>query len=267
MATDEPNETDEEMEINNGGGSMYNIAICDNNKLFVRYMEKYFLQSGLKKEELCFYEYYSIEELICNLSDNIMFDLLMLDIHMSVTNNSQAAREFRRKCPDTVLVFCSESKQTDVQSFDILPYGYLFKSYSESQMLNEVKIITDEVKRRKNVPSILGRNYYNMVVLKPDDIMYISVAKRGSRIVVFPERIRSDFEKRLICDRKIKELYDMLKGYGFVYAHNSYIVNLRYVKRKTITELELEDGTILTVARSKEKELRREMSEYFARKI
>lgn len=72
---------------------------------------------------------------------------------------------------------------------------FLYSGYSEIQMINEVKTIIDEVKRRMNVPSIIGRNYYNMVVLKPDDIMYISVAKRGSRVVVFPESIRFDFEK------------------------------------------------------------------------
>lgn len=245
---------------------MYNIVICDKDKLFIRYIKKIFLYLD-SEEELCFYEYYSVEELMCNLSDNIIFDLLILDVHMSEINGNLVAKEFRCKYPDAVLVFCSGTRQPDIQSFDILPSGYLLKCYSESQMLNEVKVIIDEVKRRKNIPSIIGRNYYNMAVLKPDDIMYISVAKRGSRVVVFPERIKFDFENKLICDKRIEELYDILKSYGFVYAHNSYIVNLKYIKRKTMTELELLDGTILTIARSKEKELRREMSEYFAKKI
>ena len=60
------------------------------------------------------------------------------------------------------------------------------------------------------------------------------------------------FEKNISCKMNLDEMYEMLKDYGFEYAHNSYLVNLKYVTRKTTTELELIDGTHLSISRSKE---------------
>ena len=64
-----------------------------------------------------------------------------------------------------------------------------------------------------------------------------------------------ELDSPLICEEKIDELYNLLKEYDFEYAHRSYIVNLRYIKRKKNTELEMMDGPLLSVARSKEKQL------------
>ena len=58
----------------------------------------------------------------------------------------------------------------------------------------------------------------------------------------------------------------MLKSFGFEYAHNSYIVNLNYIKRMTTQELQMSDGTILSIARSKEKDLRAAFAKHMAQK-
>ena len=50
------------------------------------------------------------------------------------------------------------------------------------------------------------------------------------------------------------------------YAHNSYIVNLKYVKKLCSEELKLVDGQVLSVSRTKIKNLRKQVTEYFERK-
>lgn len=42
-------------------------------------------------------------------------------------------------------------------------------------------------------------------------------------------------------------------GCGFAYAHNSYLINLEYVEKYSGSQIQLSDGSILTVSRSKEK--------------
>jgi len=78
--------------------------------------------------------------------------------------------------------------------------------------------------------------------------------------------VKYGFESHVTSKKKLAELYEQLKDYGFEYAHNSYIVNLRYIKRRIPGELELTDGTILTVSRSKEKRLREAMTRFVAQK-
>ena len=78
--------------------------------------------------------------------------------------------------------------------------------------------------------------------------------------------MKYEFENHIRSKKRLPEMYAMLKNFGFEYAHNSYIVNLNHIKRKTTKELELSDGTVLSIARSKEKELRAAFAKYKAQK-
>ncbi len=133
-------------------------------------------------------------------------------------------------------------------------------------MICELKVAVQEVKKKLIEPVVLGTWKYNAVQLRLDEILYISIARNGSNIYVNPKIIKYEFENHLTSKKKLLELYLLLKDCGFEYAHNSYIVNLNHIKRKTIKELELSDGTVLSIARSKEKALRVAFAKYKAKK-
>ncbi len=245
---------------------MYQVAICDDDKRFVQYLKRIVLSSGLDEREVSFYEYYSGEELIerCAEQDNI--DLLILDMQMKELDGNETAKQFRKRFPTSILVFCSGSCQPTVRCFESAPFRYLLKGHTDASIQREMKTIIQEIKNRKIEPFIVGNRYCNTVKLKPEEILYIAIAKHGSSIHVCPHIKKYEFENNLTCKERVEELYSVLKDFGFAYAHNSYIVNLRYVKRKTATELELSDGTILSVSRSKEKELRAKLARSMAKK-
>ena len=64
-------------------------------------------------------------------------------------------------------------------------------------------------------------------------------------------------EKSITTTKKLSDLYEILEGCGFAYAHSSYIVNLDYVKMLRFGEVQMIDDTILNVSRSREKNLKR----------
>ncbi len=245
---------------------MYNIAICDDDQVFISYMKKMIIASGLDERMVVFYEYCSGEELILSMNKNIEYDLLILDMQMGNMDGIETAKLYRGKYINTILVFCSGRVKPTVKSFEVTPFRYLLKQYSDSRMLREMYPIIEKIKSLKIEPFIIGSYLYNTVKLTPDEILYIAVSKHGSDIYICSHIIRYEFERKIKSKEKVKELYLMLKNHGFVYAHNSYIVNLKYIKRKTMIELELVDGTVLSIARSKEKELRKALAEHLARK-
>lgn len=245
---------------------MYFIAICDDENNFIKYMKKMLLKSGLKKEETTFYEYNSGEELINSLESCDKIDLLILDMQMKELDGYKTARLFRNQFPSSVIVFCSGVYLPTVESFETSPFRYLLKEYTDERMIRELKAVVQEVRNKLIEPVVMGTWNYNVVKLKLEEILYISIARNGSNIYVNPEIIKYEFENHLTSKKKLSELYDMLKNYGFEYAHNSYIVNLNHIKRKTIKELELSDETILSIARSKEKQLRVAFAKYKAQK-
>lgn len=245
---------------------MYYIAICDDQSNFIKYMEKMLLKSGLKKEEVTFYEYSSGEELIHSLEWCENVDLLILDMQMKKLDGHKTAGYFRKQFPSSVIVFCSGVCLPTVESFETTPFRYLLKEYTDERMLRELKVIIQEVKNKLIEPVIIGTRNYNVVKLKLEEILYISIDRNGSNIHVNSKNIKYEFENHITSKKKLPELYLMLKDYGFEYAHNSYIVNLNHIKRKTIKELELSDGTVLSIARSKEKNLRTSFARYKAQK-
>lgn len=115
----------------------------------------------------------------------------------------------------------------------------------------------------EGLPFIIGNCRYRSVKLFPNDILYIENMKRGSRIHLCPDiKLKDIDEYVLLSDLKINFFYQQFRDYGFAYAHNSYIVNLNYVREVRYNELvflkrdEEDKEIVLSVARSKWKELR-----------
>ena len=101
----------------------------------------------------------------------------------------------------------------------------------------------------------------------PDDILYIDNYKRGSEIHVQENYKDYSFEDKITTKKKLAELYTDLKGYGFEYAHNSYIVNLNHVvKLKTEGVIKLSNGEELNVSRSRMPEFRRALAAVMSEK-
>lgn len=246
---------------------MYNIIICDDDRAFVDYIKGVIAKSGMDKGEILFSEYYSGEELVQGIRNRKRCDLLILDMQMEGLDGHETAARFREVFPKSILVFCSGVHMPTDESFKATPFRYLLKSYSEERMISEICAVVRQIKENQNVPCIVGNYYHNSVALVPDDILYIENTKHGSRIHVGREQIEYSFEHNLTTRQKLGELYEILHPFGFAYAHNSYIVNLRYVvKMCSDGEMKLKDGTILTISRSRLKEFRSSFAEWVSRK-
>lgn len=113
---------------------------------------------------------------------------------------------------------------------------------------------------------VIGSYRCDSLKVCSEEIMYIANAKRGSTMYVRNGAIRKEFGDSLASRAKIRDLYPNLSVYDFVQIHNSYIVNMNYIKYCSKKEIELMDGTVLTVARSKEREFRETFEAFFRRK-
>ena len=234
---------------------MYNIILCDDDEQFISYMHKLILASELTDKEVQFYEYNSGRKLTESLSNIKDCDLCILDIGMEDMNGDETAKIFRKTFPSSVLIFCSGIFGPTTKSFEAEPFRYLLKSYTDEQMLEEIKNIVNRVKQKKGIPTILIKSPEGMRRIRPDQILYIEIYKRGSRIFLHPNMHGE--EKSFTTTRKLSDLYESLERYGFAYAHSSYIVNIEYVKMLRFGEVQMIDNTILNVSRSREKNLKK----------
>ena len=223
---------------------MYYIGICDDDRVFIDYIKKLLREVC---EEIIFYEYLSGEELAADLPNRESYDLLILDVRMPGMDGNETARKFRTQFPDTVLVFCSGVCMPTVESFETTPYRYWLKEYTKQRMEKEVADVFEKVKSSRAVPYVTGKKDKMLVKLSPKRISYISITKKGSLIHCEKETYTST--------KKVAEFYEQLKNFGFVYAHNSYIVNMKHIAAIGTKDLELVDGQILTISRARAKEV------------
>lgn len=244
---------------------MYNIAICDDDKGFIEFVKELIRELGLAND-VRIYEYLSGEEFLFDMDKRHDLDLLILDIQMKEMDGNQVAAEFRKRYKSTALVFCSGIYKPTPENIKLAPFRYLLKEYSKQKMLDEFTEIFAYLKEKEDEPAILCHDEKNHMQIYPHEILYISVAKRGTKVHIYSEADSNSAENVYSCKKNLDELYGMLKEYNFAYAHNSYIVNMKYIKKRNMAEIQMVNDERLSVSRARSKELKEKLAVYFERK-
>lgn len=227
---------------------MYHVAICDDQKEEIQYMKR-LIESSVYGNQVTFYEYASGEALIEDMEKGERYDLLIIDIQLKGMDGYQTARVFRESFPNAVLVLCSGLFYPTPESFKVLPYRYLLKSYTEERMKEELDAILDKMQENHIATYVVGKKNNNLVKINAKDIWYIELARRKSIL-----HCNLDREDEVYTSgEKLDELYEQLEDSGFLYAHNSYLVNIQHVIAVGTKELQMDNGMKLTIARSKAK--------------
>ena len=240
----------------------YHIAICDDDPEYIKYAEDLFLQVKESKEKVVFYEYISGEELLNDLDTVEKYDLLFLDVQLSGMDGNATARRFREKFPDSLLVLCSGVYLPTPESFEVLPFRYLLKSYTKERMKEELTQIFCQMRKMKPAPLLFGKRERKNFRIPLTHVEYIEIAKRGSVIHTYENGERFKYSSGI----KIAEHYLKLRNFGFAYAHDSYIVHLNSVSIITAAELELLSGAKLSISRSHSRIFKEKFAEYLAQK-
>lgn len=187
-----------------------------------------------------------------------------LDMQMGEIDGITAAIKFRKRNQDAVLVFCTGIQLPQPEFFDVQPFRYLMKNYTENKIDEELKNIINKMIENKKEVYIVVRNDGRMDKIAIDNITYISNIKRGCCIHIFSKKDNQCYE--IASNKKLIDTYEELKNQSFEYAHNSYIVNFKAIigiKNDVIT---LEDLTTLNISRSKRKIFHSRFADYLGGK-
>lgn len=75
--------------------NLFYVIICEDDNIYSDYIKNLLLESGLKKENAVFYQFYSGEELIQNIEDIRACDLIYMDINMNIMNGYETVKHIR----------------------------------------------------------------------------------------------------------------------------------------------------------------------------
>jgi len=231
------------------------IAICDDDVLFLEFMKKELKEvmtlCGVLENGIDVFE--SGEELL--MREYLKYDIVILDMEMKKLDGYEVAKKLRKDCPEQVLAFCSGVQMPLPEYFEVQPYRYLIK---QNKMILHEKLceVVNKAKEKENdlLLDVLQSGKVHRIPI--NTISYICRAKHGSKICLL------DGSEAIMINKKLEDIYQRLVQDHFVFAHNSYIVNLGAVVKIERSYLVLMNNEELTISRAYSKSFRHAFMTY-----
>lgn len=231
------------------------IAICDDEKQFI---EK--LDSTIR--EYCdghsiFYTIDTFEngsQLLDKCEEGVRYDIVYLDINMDGMNGIQIARKIRQTATATNIIFSTAFIKYAIEGYQVDAIRYLLK--------------TDPKYRELIIESLDA--VFEKINYKPKEVMF--KFREGSRSINLDKLLYT--ESSLHTLTFFMENGDKYTMYGtingiigtlsedFVRIHQSFLVNIKHVRRLNKTSMTLDNGYELPVARAKFKEVSSRLAKY-----
>ncbi len=227
-----------------------NILICDDELVFLRYLEKQIkeiIAKGIFGEMdfsiISYQDSQKAFEYCVEKSPQIVF----LDIDMPTVDGFKIA-EYLKDNEETKIIFVSNYDTFVYTSLKFKPFRYIRKSFLDKELKEAVDSVLDEL--------IFKRE---MLVTKEEripcsEILYVESDKNYVRI----KTNRGEYR----CRATIKMLEERLKPLGFLRCHTAYVINIRKIKRAESDSVMLQDNSVLTVSKKYKKNFFEEYLKY-----
>lgn len=173
--------------------------------------------------------------------DWLQYDIAFLDIEIGDNLGVDLAVEIRQVNKQIIIFFVTSHTRYISEALMSTPFQYLKKPIEESLFKNEFKRATKKLLNMKSTISVPWNN--QDTVLKIGEIEYIESANRKREIVMIDKVKYNSLST-------IKELELQLSAYGLIKCHNSFLINVKHIKRLNNNIIIMESGKNIYVSRN-----------------
>jgi two-component system response regulator LytT len=243
------------------GGRVMQIAVCDDEKVFMDQMMKYLDKHIPLLEEtygqIAVETFSSGEALLCAYQENKRYDILFLDLRMDKINGFEAARQIRLMDNRVIIIFITSLMEYVFKSFEYKPFWYMTKPITESGYISVLKkalaehhsVITNEYAFKTREDGLERVNITN--------IIYLESLSRQIKL----HTIDGDY----FFYGSINKEEAKLTPFGFVRIHKSFLVNTLFIQRVGRTSLYLKNGEALPISERRYKTVFDVYTDFLAR--
>ena len=232
------------------------VAICDDERICLEQLHEMILETGCMGECDLFD---NPDDLRAALRRGICYDVVFMDIDWKREdeNGIQYAAEINRLHPETDIIFTTSYNERFSQEIfweTVNLCGYLVKPVQKRNLVMLLDKM-DRMKRRQQEEkekSIIIQYKAGSEVYTYREILYLE--SKAHQVIIHTK------DKDIIVYEKLNAYEEQLKD-AFARVHQSYLVNMQFIKRIDRKELLLQDNTVLPVSKSKYNSAR---DKYFA---
>jgi len=240
------------------------IAICDDIPLYMNMtlslMEAYQEERGYTDFNIhCFL---SAEQVLERLSEGERFDMYLLDIIMDNTDGISLAQEIRKIDDNVPLIFITQSSTHALDAFGVSAAQYIVKPIKKDVLFSILdKIFATQPTKFDNFTTVNSQG--RVVTLAHSSIIMVENAGRSLRYhlesgnTVASKAIRTTFEGAIT---------GLMRDGRFLWVHQSYVINMDYVKEMTNRLFRLTNGREVAIPRPKFASVKRAYLKYIADK-
>lgn len=233
---------------------MLKIVICDDEAFFLEQLTEK-ISSYLKEKEIPFQisTFHSGEQLQQDSRDEL-FDIAFLDISMEAVNGIDAAHYLRTVNQRICIIFVTGYMDYVLEGYKVGAFRYLLKDTLDTSFLECMEGVLQKFYiNTEFCLELNGRNTY----LKAEDICLVE--SRGHRLFFLSAHDQSIIASKTM---KLADIEQILKGYGFLRVHQSFLVNMKYITKISGYRLELEQKITLNVPKNRYQYVKQEYAFY-----
>ena len=216
----------------------YKIAICDDSQADRDYVASVVRRWASEGDRTAHIEAFSTAEgFLFHYAEESDFDILLLDIEMGAMDGVSLAKRVRKDNEAVQIVFVTGYSDYIAEGYEVAALHYLMKPVSREKLF---AVLNRALEKRKREERCLNLELGGEMVRIPFyDIRYLDV--RQNYVTIHG---KAEYTVKRSLNEFEKELDDR-----FFRAGRSLIINLKYIRRVTKTEVSLSDGTLLPLPR------------------
>lgn len=229
------------------------VAICDTleddrNKLR-NMIEKYDTDHHIG---FTIFEYVNGTQLLQQIETGTMYDMIFMDFNLVDMDCLMLAKSIRDSLNDVPIILVSALMDHAMDGYKVRANRFLFKDNLENMFTECMDDICDEIRRHSK--TILLSCVEGEIRFHISEIVMLE-NERHKCIIHLQDRYYHIYEK-------LDTLETMLKRYGFLRIHQSYLVNMQYVRSINNYVLTMQDGLQLSIPKARFQQVKQSYISY-----
>lgn len=228
---------------------MLKIAICDDEVLFQNkikeILEKYLVAKGILYEIDTFV---SGTEFVKLGIEMMKYQIIFLDINMEQMDGLLTAKKIREVSQDIFIVFVTAYINYTLEGYKVDAIRYILKNNSNMEDTITECMNAIQIKMNYEVKWQEFNFQEGSKVIPLDRLLYIE-----SRLHRLEFHIMEDEIKKYTLYETLNRMEERIAGEQFVRVHQSYLVNIKYIKRVSRYEALLNNGERLEIPKARYK--------------
>lgn len=231
---------------------MLRIAICDDEKIYCESIKKVISAYCTEKNiEFQIELFSSGNDFVALEASMNQFDIVYLDINMKGLDGIKTAETIRFWCKDIFIVFITAFINYTLDGYKVEAIRYILKN---NKLKENIRESLDAVLEKKQFSTHIYEFTFKEGVRKISSEQLVLVE---SNLHVLQFQVFSQMQvKTYTMTAKLSDIQEQLTDDIFVRIHQSYLVNLKYVKNVSNYQVILWNQDILPVSRSRYKDVK-----------